>query len=226
MTVLFSNDAATTLAGGISNVATSALLAAGSGILFPNPTNGDYFILTFTDEATGQLHEIVHVTARAGDVITLLRGREGTAAKAWVAGDLVDHMCTAGSMAAMVQISNALSSAGAYAIEVPISPNDASAVFANPPQTIAGYDGALLRLRRPPTNSNTGAMTMTVNTIQNGNQQRSLVNAGGAPMLNGQLVGPCIYTCIYDAISDVFRMQSVTLPLDLSETVGNLPVPE
>lgn len=104
MQLIFANNAQTTLAGSISNTATSANLASGSGALFPNPTpTAQYFVGTFTDAATGLLREIVWVTARTGDSITILRGQEGTTALNWSANDLFAELWTAGQAAAFVQ---------------------------------------------------------------------------------------------------------------------------
>lgn len=103
--LVFSNNAGSTLAGSISNSATTLVLAAGTGALFPNPAAGQAFRLTLTDAATGTLHEIVEATARSGDTLTIVRAQEGTTARAWSAGDLAEHWCTAGSMGAMIQTS-------------------------------------------------------------------------------------------------------------------------
>ena len=102
--ILFANNAQTTLAGGISNVATTANLAPGSGALFPSPGAGQYFCLTFSDAATGLLLEIVHVTGVSGDTITMVRGQEGTTALAWLAGDHADNRLTATTAAAFAQL--------------------------------------------------------------------------------------------------------------------------
>lgn len=101
--ILFANDAASTLAGSISNVATTCALAAGTGALFPNPGADEYFVMTFTDASTGLLKEIVHCTARATDTLTIVRAQEGTTALAWTAGDIAANLNTAGTMAGLVQ---------------------------------------------------------------------------------------------------------------------------
>lgn len=101
--LLFANNAQTTLAGSITNVATTANLATGSGVLFPSPTTGQGFVGTFTDLATGLLHEVVLVTARSGDTITMQRGQEGTTPQAWNANDLFANLNTKGTMETMVQ---------------------------------------------------------------------------------------------------------------------------
>ena len=101
---LFANNAASTLAANITNTATSCQLATGTGTLFPNPVSGSQqFALTFTDAATGLINEIVYVTARTGDVLTIVRAQEGTAAVSWLAGDNADNLITAGSLAAFTQ---------------------------------------------------------------------------------------------------------------------------
>ena len=98
-TVLFANNASTTLAGAITNSSLTANLASGTGVLFPSPGAGQYFVGTFTDAATGLLNEIVWVTNITGDVITMTRAQEGTTAKAWHAGDFFANLWTAGQAA-------------------------------------------------------------------------------------------------------------------------------
>lgn len=99
--ILFANNAASTLAAPISSGSLSANLAAGTGALFPNPGPGEYFCLTFVDAATGLINEIVHVTARTADTVTIARAQEGTVALNWLAGDAADNFWTAGSATAL-----------------------------------------------------------------------------------------------------------------------------
>lgn len=101
--ILFANDAQSTLAGSITNVATVANLAPGTGALFPAPGAGQYFTGTFIDAATGLVKEIVRVTDVTGDQITMVRAQEGTSAQAWTAGDIFANQWTAGQAAAMQQ---------------------------------------------------------------------------------------------------------------------------
>jgi hypothetical protein len=104
MTILFANNAASTLASGVSSTTTTLQLISGSGALFPQPTNpGDYFVLTLTDAATGLIDEIVDVTARVGDTLTVVRGQEGTTARSWNAGDFASNLLTAGTLQALPQ---------------------------------------------------------------------------------------------------------------------------
>jgi hypothetical protein len=101
--ILFSNNASSTVAGSITTTATSVALAAGTGVKFPNPTGGDYFVATFYDQTTKTINEIVHVTARSGDICTIVRAQEGTVASAWSAADIFANLVTAGTLEAFVQ---------------------------------------------------------------------------------------------------------------------------
>lgn len=99
LSLLAANNAQTVLAAGISSTATSLTVNAGTGTLFPSPVAGSsFFKLTIIDAATGTLTEIIHVTARNGDVFTIQRGQEGTVPRAWSANDIVANMMTAGTL--------------------------------------------------------------------------------------------------------------------------------
>ena len=99
LTLLAANNAQTVLAAGISSSATSLTVNTGTGSLFPSPASGtSFFKLTLVDAATGLITEIVHVTARSGDVMTIERAQEGTVARAWSANDIAANMMTAGTL--------------------------------------------------------------------------------------------------------------------------------
>lgn len=99
LSLLAANNAQTVLAAGISSTATSLTVNAGTGTLFPSPVAGtSFFKLTIIDAATGTLTEIIHVTARNGDVFTIQRGQEGTVPRAWSANDIAANMMTAGTL--------------------------------------------------------------------------------------------------------------------------------
>lgn len=94
---LYTNNAASSLAFGITTSDTSLQVVDGMGSLFPTPTSGDYFYCTLTSISTGAL-EIVKCTARSGDVFTVVRGQEGTTAQAYNMGDNVQLRITAAGM--------------------------------------------------------------------------------------------------------------------------------
>ena len=103
-TLLFANNAKTTLAAPISSAALTATLALGTGAMVPSPGAGQGFYLTFTDVLTGGVHEIVVVTARSGDTVTMVRGQDGTTAHSWLANDVAAMDPTAGTMNTTVQV--------------------------------------------------------------------------------------------------------------------------
>ena len=92
MAVLYTNNASTALAAGINNSVTSLSVSSGTGALFPNPSNPDIFYATLTD-SSGNV-EIVRVTARSTDTFTVVRGQDGTSARSWSAGALVELRVT------------------------------------------------------------------------------------------------------------------------------------
>lgn len=91
MAVLYTNNASTTLASGITNSATSLTVATGTGALFPSLSGGDVFYATL---ASGSTYEIVKVTARSTDTFTIVRAQDGTSAAVWSTGDLVELRIT------------------------------------------------------------------------------------------------------------------------------------
>ena len=98
MSALYSNNAATTLASGITNSATSLTVATGTGAVFPTITsNQDYFLITLQSVSTGN-SEIVLVTARTTDTFTIVRAQEGTTAIAFSTSDYVQQRVTAGEL--------------------------------------------------------------------------------------------------------------------------------
>ena len=92
----FTNNASSTLASGITNVATSLTVASGNGALFPTLSAGDYFYCTLTN-AIGTI-EIVKVTARSTDTFTITRAQDGTSAAAWNTGDKVELRLVSASL--------------------------------------------------------------------------------------------------------------------------------
>ena len=90
---LFTNNAFSLLASGISDVDVSVTVTGGTGALFPNPTGGDYFYATLID--TSNNLEIVKCTARSTDTLTIVREQENTTGRAFVAGDRIELRLTA-----------------------------------------------------------------------------------------------------------------------------------
>lgn len=162
MPQLFSNNGVATLASSATNVATSLSLASGKGALFPNPSAPDYFIATLTNPGE-TLFEIVKVTARATDVLTVVRAQEGTTALAWSTGDKCELRITAGSFALAPLSAPAYTYTGTLTAEplfflAPPQPSMAAGV-------VADYSGKWAVLLVVP-NANTGLTGITFTDLQ------------------------------------------------------------
>lgn len=92
MGVKFKNNAFSTLDTAISAVDVGLTVAYGDGTLFPSAGSGDYFYMTI--ESTDGDYEVVKVTARSGDSMTIVRAQESTTARAFTAGALCELRIT------------------------------------------------------------------------------------------------------------------------------------
>ena len=90
MAVVFKNNAKTTLASGINSSVTSISVSAGS--LLPSLTGSDFFFATIDD---GTKNEIVKVTARSSNTLTVVRAQDNTTAQSFSTGAVVELRLTA-----------------------------------------------------------------------------------------------------------------------------------
>ena len=97
MAVLVKNNAYSTLASGINSSVTSITVAAGTGSRFPAAGGADYFYATLIN--TSNQLEIVKVTARSTDTLTVVRAQDGTTARAYSSGDRIELRVTAALLA-------------------------------------------------------------------------------------------------------------------------------
>ena len=93
MPSLVKNNATGVLSANIASGDTSLTLQTGQGARFPSPTAPEFFYLTLIDASNNI--EIVQVTARASDTLTIIRARQGTTARAYTAGDRAELRVTA-----------------------------------------------------------------------------------------------------------------------------------
>jgi hypothetical protein len=93
MSLKVTNNAFGTLNAGISNSDVTIVLEAGQGARFPVLGAGDYFYATLID--TSNNLEIVKVTARATDTMTVVRAQDGTSARAYNVNDRFELRPTA-----------------------------------------------------------------------------------------------------------------------------------
>ena len=96
MKIKFSNNASTTLFSAVTVGDTQIVVSPGGGSLFPELTDGNFFMITVVD-AQGNL-EIMGVTSRNVDTFTVNRAQENTPARAFPEGSVVELRLTAGSI--------------------------------------------------------------------------------------------------------------------------------
>ena len=169
--VLWSNDATTTLAGSISSGATSLTVTSGSGSLFPSPTSGQIFALVLISAVNTATREVLYCTARSGDVMTVERAQEGTTALSWNAGDLAQNLVTAGTLESLgLAYTTDTGTANAIAINVPTNPTSIAAMAGQAFFVVKGSA------------ANTGAVTINPNGIG----ATTTVRADGTALTSGQ----------------------------------------
>ena len=135
MTQLFSNGVDTTLAASLAIGGTSATLTDGS--MLSTPTGGDFELITLS---ALESFEIVKVTARSANAVTIVRAQEGTAAAEWPAGTRVVTSITAGGLDLIrtpdpVEIGVGASASGAVSMAV-----GPGAVASGNPSVAVGID--------------------------------------------------------------------------------------
>jgi hypothetical protein len=93
MGIVFKNNAKTTLGADLNDSATSATVADGS--VFPSLGSGEFFFCTFDD---GTNNEIVKVTGRSSNTLTIVRAQDNTSARSFSTGDDAQLRVTAATL--------------------------------------------------------------------------------------------------------------------------------
>jgi len=91
--IQYKNNVESTLLAGITDTDLALSVGSGDGSLFPAITSPDVFFVTLVSSSN---FEIVKVTERVDNVFTIERAQEGTTARAFVTGDKVQMLITAG----------------------------------------------------------------------------------------------------------------------------------
>jgi hypothetical protein len=204
--LLAANNAQSTLATAISNTVLTIPLTPGSGVLFPQPTTGQYFKMTLTDAATQTLREIVHVTAVTGDSLTVVRGQEGTTALAWNAGDFAINMFTAGTFQALAQQQQAQAGQFNYAMDTG-TPNAYVITLAPAPLSDIQAGMPIMFTANNPNPAGDSTLTVNGNTAP-------LINQGGGALYPNQITAGAIVEVYYVAASSAYVLawSSTNLP--------------
>ncbi|EDS7585329.1 hypothetical protein AAQ05_000547 [Salmonella enterica subsp. diarizonae] len=113
MIIGFGNNVASSLAADITASQTTIQVMPGAGAMFANLLTSDYANssnplktyakITLTD-AKETVFEVCHLTAVNNDMLTVIRGQEGTTAKGWSLNDVIANFATRGSENQFVQI--------------------------------------------------------------------------------------------------------------------------
>ncbi|GLH24086.1 hypothetical protein ENT52713_14820 [Enterobacter sp. 200527-13] len=164
--------------------------------------------ITLTDSGETEF-EICHLLSVSGDVLSVLRGQEGTAAKGWMLNDVVANFATRGSENQFVQVDHLQS--GFYCAGV--AGGSANALTLSLPSSFFLNGATDWMLRTPvivyPTQNNTGAATLQLTM--------GGVVLGTFPLYKGdkkQLVA-----------NDILKDVALVCLLDISKTFFNVSNP-
>lgn len=169
MIIGFGNNVVSSLAADITVSQTTIQVMPGAGAMFANLLTSDYANssnplktyakITLTD-AKETIFEVCHLTAVNNDMLTVIRGQEGTTAKGWSLNDVIANFATRGSENQFVQIEELQS--GHYVAGV--AGGTENNLTLELPATYFVNGGADWTLRTPlvviPALNNTGASTL------------------------------------------------------------------
>ncbi|EFA9972641.1 tail fiber protein [Salmonella enterica] len=169
MIIGFGNNVVSSLAADITASQTTIQVMPGAGAMFANLLTSDYANssnplktyakITLTD-AKETVFEVCHLTAVNNDMLTVIRGQEGTTAKGWSLNDVIANFATRGSENQLVQIEELQS--GHYVAGV--AGGTENNLTLELPATYFVNGGADWTLRTPlvviPALNNTGASTL------------------------------------------------------------------
>jgi hypothetical protein len=123
----FTNNAATTLASGITNSATSLTVSSGAGALFPPLSGSQYFYCTLAN--TSGAYEIVKVTARSTDTFTIVRAQDNSTASAWNTGDKCELRLVAANLNDFPKLDETNTFSGAMVSTYPITGSNSAGAY-------------------------------------------------------------------------------------------------
>ena len=189
----FTNNAIATLGSSVAPTSTTITLSAGSGALFPALTAGQYFTGTMfaAGSSTGTPNEIVKVTGRIGDTLTVVRGQEGTSASSWGVGDTFANFPTAAFLSSIVLSGDIQSQPGNSAVDTGAA--NQGIIVLNPAITsLSQILFAPIRVYKVSA-ANNASYSLIVNGLS-----PQLVTLNGQPLASGQLVGNQVFEVVWD----------------------------
>lgn len=188
MTIKYTNNASADLATSINSSSTSIVVQSGSGAKFPALSSGDYFFATLIDSSNNI--EIVRVTARSNDTLTVVRAQDGTTARSYPAGSKIELRIVAAGLNSFAQLDDNQTFTGLVSFSQTINGNAATATTLQTARTINGvsFDGSAninVNNVNALTFNNGGAGAASGTTFNGGAAATISYNTIGAPSTTG-----------------------------------------
>lgn len=213
----FGNNVISSLAADITAGQTTIQVMPGTGAKFagllnydyPNASNPlqTYAKITLTD-AKETVFEICHLTSVNNDVLTVVRGQEGTTAKGWALNDVIANYATRGSENQFVQIEQLQS--GHYISGV--AGGTANALTLELPATYFVNGSTDWTLRTPivvyPTQNNTGASTLQLTMGGRVLGTFKLYKGNKAELVANDILKDVALVCLLDNTKSFFNVSN------------------
>lgn len=208
MIIGFGNNVVSSLAADITATQTTIQVMPGAGALFAGLLTYDYVNdsnplkvyakITLTD-AKETVFEVCHLTAVNNDMLTVVRGQEGTAAKGWSLNDVIANFATRGSENQFVQIEQLQS--GHYTSAV--AGGTANGLTLALPATFFLNGSTEWALKTPiliyPTLNNTGASTLQLTMGGRVMGTYPLVKGSNTALRAGDIVAKNPFLAVFNA---------------------------
>lgn len=219
MIIGFGNNVVSSLAADITATQTTIQVMPGAGALFAGLLTYDYANdsnplktyakITLTD-AKETVFEVCHLTAVNNDMLTVVRGQEGTAAKGWSLNDVIANFATRGSENQFVQIEQLQS--GHYTSAV--AGGTANGLTLALPATYFLNGSTDWVLRAPivvyPTQNNTGASTLQLTMGGRVLGTYPLVKGSNTALRAGDIVAKNPFLVVFNADQGRFALLNPT----------------
>ncbi|ECI5657932.1 tail fiber protein [Salmonella enterica subsp. diarizonae] len=221
MIIGFGNNVVSSLAADITASQTTIQVMPGAGAMFANLLTSDYANssnplktyakITLTD-AKETVFEVCHLTAVNNDMLTVIRGQEGTTAKGWSLNDVIANFATRGSENQFVQIEELQS--GHYVAGV--AGGTENNLTLELPATYFVNGGVDWTLRTPlvviPALNNTGASTLQLTMGGRALGKFPLYKGNKAELSANDIIKDAPVLCVLDNTKTYF---SVLNPLEI-----------
>ncbi|MEN4224036.1 hypothetical protein [Serratia marcescens] len=208
MIIGFGNNVVSSLAADITATQTTIQVMPGAGALFAGLLTYDYANdsnplkvyakITLTD-VKETVFEVCHLTAVNNDMLTVVRGQEGTAAKGWSLNDVIANFATRGSENQFVQIEQLQS--GHYTSAV--AGGTANGLTLALPATFFLNGSTEWALKTPiliyPTLNNTGASTLQLTMGGRVMGTYPLVKGSNTALRAGDIVAKNPFLAVFNA---------------------------